>query len=76
MFLPVEPFEIGAMVVEGEIAQVIDQVLRRDPFVPAFDNGAIHLRDRLERPVRRGDDVFVTEVSVGREENRHRFNSI
>ena len=54
------------MVIEGEIAQVIDQVLRRDPFVPAFDDGAIHLRDRLERPVRRGDDVFVTEVSVGR----------
>jgi hypothetical protein len=28
-----EQFEIGVMVIEGEIAQVIDQVLRRDPFV-------------------------------------------
>ena len=40
VFLFVEQFEIGGMVIEGEITQVIDQVLRRDPFVPAFDNGA------------------------------------
>ena len=41
VFLRVQQFEIGVMVIEGEIAQVIDQVVRRDPFVPAFDNGAI-----------------------------------
>jgi hypothetical protein len=28
VFLPVEQFEIGVMVVEGEIAQLINQVLR------------------------------------------------
>ena len=40
VFLSVEQFEIGVVVIESEITQVIDQVLRRDPFVPAFDNGA------------------------------------
>jgi len=31
VFLSVEQFEIGGMVIEREITQVIDQVLRRDP---------------------------------------------
>src|SRR5690606_29805514 len=56
---------------QGEVADHAHLVLRPNHLVPAADQGAVHLLDRLERPRAVLDHVVVPDVQVAGDPGGH-----
>ena len=57
-----------------KVAKVPNPVLDPDNRVPPFCHGRVHLVDRSERPFRDIQNPMISEMSIGREEDRHRMS--
>ena len=65
-------FELG-QALQGEVAQVIHEIIRTNRVVPQSDQGRIHLVDGRERALAVLDYPGVAKVVIGREEQARRM---
>ena len=53
----------------GEVAEMVDEIVRADRVVPVGDEGRVHLLEAAERPLADADDVRIAEMGVGGKED-------
>jgi hypothetical protein len=72
-FPAVQPFEdlqeMLGMGSVGEVAEMVDVILRADDCVPPRDQNLVHVGNGTERSAAHADDGFMPKVGVGREED-------
>jgi hypothetical protein len=59
----------------GEVAEMVDIILRADNRVPSRDQNLIHIGNGTERSAAHADDAFMPKMGVGREEDGQQSNA-